>query len=177
MLNVLNAIFSPSGKRGPPSPGGWHWKSFRPAPGLKSATALTAAPVLPGPALTGKSFSGTLSHSCKPRAVALPETDTIKTYPRHDDGERLPRQLIVTRGRIEPRLFKRAFLQTLLVKKEAVGIPAQKFYALPVLGEEHEDVSGHWGQGRFALYQIEQRVDALPHVDRLLAHEVPAIGI
>ena len=84
---------------------------------------------------------------------------------------------MVACGRIESGLFKRAFLQTLLVKKEAVGIPPQKFYALPVLGEEHEDVPGHWGQGRFALYQIEQRVDALPHIDGLSAHEVPVIGI
>lgn len=84
---------------------------------------------------------------------------------------------MVACGRIESGLFKRAFLQTLLIKKEAVRVPAQKLHALPVPGEEHEDVPCHWGQGRFALDQIEQRVDTLPHIDGLSAHEVPVIGI
>ena len=79
--------------------------------------------------------------------------------------------------RIESGLFKRAFLQTLLIKEEAVRVPTQKIHALPVPGEEHEDVPCHRGQGRFALDQIEQRVDALPHIDGLPTHEVPVIGI
>lgn len=84
---------------------------------------------------------------------------------------------MVACGMIEPGLFKRAFLQTLLIKEEAVRVPAQKLHALPVPGEEHEDVPCHRGQGRFALDQIEQRVDALPHIDGLSAHEVSVIGI
>ncbi len=79
--------------------------------------------------------------------------------------------------RIESGLFKRAFLQTLLIKEEAVRVPTQKIHALPVPGEEHEDVPCHRGQGGFALDQIEQRVDALPHIDGLPTHEVPVIGI
>lgn len=79
--------------------------------------------------------------------------------------------------RIESGLFKRAFLQTLLVKEEAVRVPTQELHALPVPGEEHEDVTSHRRQGGFALDQIEQRVDALPHIDGLPAHEVPVIGI
>ena len=146
-------------------------------PGMRTAASSTLTPVLRTPALAGKSFFWIFLHSCEPRTVALPETDAFKTYSRHDEGERLPGEFIVSCGRIEPRLFERAFLQTLLVKKEAVGIPSQKLHALPVLGEEHEDVAGHRGQGRFALDQVEQGVDALTHVDRLLAHEVPAVGI
>ena len=84
---------------------------------------------------------------------------------------------MVACGRIEPGLFKRAFLQTLLIKEEAVRVPAQKLHALPVPGEEHEDVPCHRGQGRFALDQIEQRIDTLPHIDGLSAHEVSVIGI
>ena len=84
---------------------------------------------------------------------------------------------MVACGRIEPGLFKRAFLQTLLIKEEAVRVPAQKLHALPVPGEEHEDVPCHRGQGRFAPDQIEQRVDTLPHIDGLSAHEVSVIGI
>lgn len=49
--------------------------------------------------------------------------------------------------RIESGLFKRAFLQTLLIKEEAVRVPTQKIHALPVPGEEHEDVPCHRGQG------------------------------
>ena len=32
-------------------------------------------------------------------------------------------------------------------------------------------------RGGFALDQIKQRIDALPHIDGLPTHEVPVIGI
>lgn len=52
-----------------------------PGAGPGSGPGIDFGAVLPGPALTGKSFSGTLSHSCKTSAVALPEADAFKTYP------------------------------------------------------------------------------------------------
>ena len=152
-------------------------KVFPPNVGRESGRVVDIDARLADSRIGREKFFWIFLHSCEPRTVALPEADAFKTHSRHDEGERLPGELIVACGRIEPRLFERAFLQTLLVEKKAVGVPSQKLHALPVLGEEHEDVTGHRGQGRFALDQVEQCVDALAHVDRPLAHEVPAVGI
>ena len=116
------------------------------------------------------------SDSGETGAVTLPEANAFKTYSGHDEAERFPGQFIIAGGGIDPGHFERASFETFLIKQEPVRIPAQQLHALPVLGEEHEHVPAHRRQRGLGLDQVEQGVDALAHINRVLAHEVPVVG-